>query len=737
MTRNYSKVQRTNRYLVFYGYLLCMHYKSVIFAAFNTLSAFIILFMGKNNIGSTISYFFLGEYFSDALRTTITVVLPIILFFYLGNPEAAKGIGVGALLISLTDLPDNRLNKLKTALSSIIVFFLATLVVSSVLYHPYLTAAVVVMAAFGCSMFAVYGQKLSLIGTMALIVCTFVMGLHPERPLYFSSYILLGGVWYYIISLIQILIRPYRSLHHAIFECLMSSAVFLNAKAKNYDVDVPLDLQQKEAIKLHIKVNQKHELIRNLLLTDKYAMNPDNPKGRLLLERARLLIDLYEQLNAVHYDYALVRKTLATGPSLKLIAGLIRLLAKELEQLGSHARSAKAYKGEVATNIEYQQQRILLLQEMERLNESQRKIVLKVVSNMNDIVRIIEMIRGNERRPEKHLQELSGKISYPLFITGDRFSIKEHLTLKSPIFRFSLRLAICFLFGFLLIWQLDPSKYSYWLFLTLVIVARPKFSITWKRNLQRLKGSMGGVVIGLIIIYFVKSPAVLLSFSVVFLLGFYAFNRLNYTVSVLCITPAVILTLGSYQGHFDHLVHDRIIFTVLGCVIAIFATYLFPIWDSHQLRAKITDAVKASIRYLEVAIQNQAERDENQSRMARKNANLSLSGLSEAIESASQEPMRKHIDFNGLYDVQAIIYQINAIITSIYLSGRHQPGQANTLLVKQIVSNLSNETELKSDAVPCVDVMDLNHDDHSTGQKLAHIAALSFEFKRFSAGFIG
>jgi len=693
--------------------------------------------MGKNSIGSTISYFFLGEYFSDALRTTITVVLPIILFFYLGNPEAAKGIGVGALLISLTDLPDNRLNKLKTALSSIIVFFATTLVVSSVLDHVYLTAVVVVIAAFGFSMFAVYGQKLSLIGTMALIVCSFVMGLHPERPLYFSSYMLIGGVWYYIISLIQILIRPYRSLHHAIFECLMSSAMFLNAKAKNYDIDVPLDLQQKEAIKLHIKVNQKHELIRNLLLTDKYAMNPNNPKGQLLLERARLLIDLYEQLNAVHYDYALVRKTLATGPSLKLIAILIGLLAKELEQLGRHVRSAKAYKGEVATNIEYYQKRIMLLQEMEHLNETQRKIVLKVVSNMNDIVRIIEMIRGNERTPEKHLQELSGSISYPLFVTGDRFSIREHLTLKSPIFRFSLRLAICFLFGFLLIWQLEPSKYSYWLFLTLVIVARPKFSITWKRNLQRLKGSLGGVVVGLIIIYFVKSPAVLLSFSAIFLLGFYAFNRLNYTISVLFITPAVILTLGSYQGHFDHIVHDRIIFTLLGCVIAIFATYLFPIWDSSQLKEKISKATKGSLHYLQVAIERKENLGENIPRMARKNANLSLSALSEAIESASQEPMRKHIDFNGLYGIQSTIYQINAIITSIYLSLNHKPEQADPLLVKQIISNLSNEDVLENDDLSHVDVMDVDHDDHSTKQKLAHIAALSLEFRRFSAGFRG
>ncbi|RBQ02791.1 FUSC family protein [Pedobacter miscanthi] len=692
--------------------------------------------MGKNSIGSTITYFFLGEYFSDALRTTITVVLPIILFFYLGNPEAAKGIGVGALLISLTDLPDNRLNKLKTALSSIIVFFCATLVVSSMLYSPYLTAVIVVIAAFSCSMFAVYGQKLSLIGTMALIVCTFVMGLHPARPLYFSSYILVGGVWYYVISLIQILIRPYRSLHHAIFECLMSSATFLNAKAKNYDVDVPLDLQQKEAIKLHIKVNQKHELIRNLLLTDKYAMNPNNPKGQLLLERARLLIDLYEQLNAVHYDYALVRKTLATGTSLKLIATLIELLAKELEELGRHVRSAKTYKGEVATNMEYHQKRVMLLQEMERLNETQRKIVLKVVSNMNDIVRIIEMIRGNERTPEKHLQELSGPISYPLFITGDRLSIKEHLTLKSPIFRFSLRLAICFLFGFLLIWQLEPSKYSYWLFLTLVIVARPKFSITWKRNLQRLKGSLGGVVVGLVMVYFIKSPAVLLSFSAVFLLGFYAFNRLNYTISVLFITPAVILTLGSYQGHFDHIVHDRILFTLLGCVIAIFATYLFPIWDSRQLKAKINKATQDSLQYLQVAIERKENLGENISRMARKNANLSLSALSEAIESASQEPVRKHLDFNALYGVQSTIYQINAIITSIYLSLNHTPEQADPLVVKQILNNLSGAAVSPNGNIGQPDEID-PESDHSTKQKLAHIEVLSVAFSRFNAAFGG
>ncbi|MNI57390.1 hypothetical protein D3C85_761990 [compost metagenome] len=171
-------------------------------------------------------------------------------------------------------------------------------------------------------------------------------------------------------------------------------------------------------------------------------------------------------------------------------------------------------------------------------------------------------------------------------------------------------------------------------------------------------------------------------------------------------------------------------FTLLGCVIAIFATYLFPIWDSRQLKAKILNASKASLNYLEVAIQNRAERNENQSRMARKSANLSLSALSEAIESARQEPMQKHIGFKGLYDVQAIIYQINAIITSIYLSLNHKAEQTDLLLVGQIVADLSgeaNNNKHETIKVPPMAETEL-YNEHSTPQKLTHIAALSAGF---------
>ncbi|WP_316738787.1 FUSC family protein [Pedobacter aquatilis] len=677
----------------------------------------------SRSFGLNIIYFFLGEYFSDALRNTITIVLPIILFFWLKQPELASGIGVGALLVSLTDFPDNKFNKFRTALYGIIVFFLTTIIISLSLSSFLLLAVVMTFAAFGFSMFAVYGNRMSIIGTMALIVCCFVMGLHPKNPFHFSFYMLIGGVWYYLISLLQIFIFPYRSLNHAIFECIMSSAVFLKAKANNYDVHKPFDSAQREIIKLHIKVNQKHELIRNLLLTDKQAMNPDNKNGQILLGRALLLIDLYEQLNAVHYDYAKVRTVLKES-SLGLMTQLLNLLAFELEDLARNVEVKKTV-AENSTNQHYNNLIKLLNAEKENATPSQTDFLTQFMVNTDAVVRILKLIRTHATAQNLQSEIVGNVPDYPAFVTADKSTLRHHLSFKSPFFRFSIRLALCFLFGFLLISQLSLSKYSYWLFLTLVIVARPKFTVTWRRNLQRLAGSLGGIIIGLVLIYLIKSPAVLLSFSVFFLLGFFSFNRINYTVSVLFITPAVILTLGSYHGHFDHIIQERILFTILGCLIAVVASILFPIWDSKQLREKINQAINYTKVYLLSTADAGRNRDsETLLRMSRKDANISLSALSEGIDSASQEPFRKRGDLNPFYNAQLMIYQMNALITSlnIFDSGVTVLEQE---IIEQILKNLNSE--IVDNEIFTVD--EPNFEKHLPHKKLEQILFLSDNFK--------
>ncbi|WP_421943210.1 FUSC family membrane protein [Pedobacter sp.] len=689
----------------------------------------------QKSFGLNIIYFFLGEYFSDALRNTVTIVLPIIIFYWLKQPELASGIGVGALLVSLTDFPDNKFNKFRTALYGIVVFFLTTIIVSLSLSSNLLLATVMTLASFGFSLFAVYGNRISIIGTMALVVCCFVMGLHPKNPFHFSFYMLIGGVWYYIISLLQILIFPYRSLNHAIFECIMSSAVFLKAKASNYNVNVPFDASQKEIIKLHIKVNQKHELIRNLLLTDKQAMSPDNKNGQILLGRALLLIDLYEQLNAVHYDYGRVREVLKES-SLDLMTKLLNLLAFELEDLARNVKTIKPYSDDYS-NHNYNNLIELIKGEEENATSNQKNILSQFVANTDAVVHILKLIRQHTTARNLQAENLGSVLNYPAFVTVDKSTLKHHLSFKSPFFRFSVRLALCFLFGFLLISQLSLSKYSYWLFLTLVIVARPKFTVTWRRNLQRLSGSLGGIIVGLALIYFIKNPAILLSLSVFFLLGFFSFNRINYTISVLFITPAVILTLGSYHGHFDHIIQERILFTILGCLIAVLASVLFPIWDSKQLRDKIYQAINFTKTYLVSTADISKNNDkETLLRVARKDANMSLSALSEGIDSASQEPFRKRGDLNSFYSIQLIIYQINALITSLSIFDKGVSIYEQEM-ISRILENLKIVDNDLQQKVVNDEVYEFNQQKNLPEKKLEHILLLSEKFKLSYKGLMG
>jgi len=676
--------------------------------------------INKNRFFPSIIYFFFGEYFSDALRNTLTIILPIVIFFLLGQREPGIGIGVGALLVSLTDFPDNKLNKFKTAVYGLAIFFLTTVLMSAALSSFLLTATVMVTAAFVFSMIAVYGNRMAVIGTMGIVVCTFVMGMQPKHPFLFSVYMLIGGTWYYLNSLLQIWIFPYRSLHHAVFECLMSSALFLKAKAKNYDPSEAFDPSQKEIIHLHAKVNGKHELIRNLLLTDKLAMDPRNKKGQQLLGRTFLLIDLYELLNAVHYDYALVRKTFADDKTLFEMKKVIDYLALELEKLAGEMRLGLFGRKANPLKSDDEHFKTQLSVNSTDKDSVSRDILNAFNANTKAVGEIIFMLRNNHYVQDNRSLPFDVAFDYKRFIPDSGSTIWRNLTFDSSTFRFSLRLAVCFLFGFLLISQMNLSRYSYWLFLTIVIVARPKFTITWKRNLQRISGSMSGIIIGFTIVYFIQSPAVLLSFAVICLLGFFSFNRLSYALSVVFITLAVVLTLSVYHGHLDLIIKDRILFTILGCLIAVFAAYLFPIWDSRQLKDKLNAAVLGTINYLE-QITAQKNHESESVRLARKEANLTLAALSEALDSAGQEPLRKTMRLNLFYRKQVLLYRINALLTSVLISSELIDSHTQA----QIKLNLSDFDNTKS-----ISYKDDNQ--IAGGKKTDQILALSQTFASLS-----
>ncbi|MFD2146067.1 FUSC family membrane protein [Mucilaginibacter antarcticus] len=167
-------------------------------------------------------------------------------------------------------------------------------------------------------------------GMMGVALMVFLLGLRPAEPWAFSAYIMLGGLWFYGVVLVQVFLFPFRSLRQALREALFAIGRFLEAKAACYDIKVPLDEGYSRTIALHLRVSEKQELVRQLLISDKVAIRKGGTKIETLSSRAMLVMSLYEQVTAMHYDYAVVRERLGSTGALDISGELIVYLSKKL-----------------------------------------------------------------------------------------------------------------------------------------------------------------------------------------------------------------------------------------------------------------------------------------------------------------------------------------------------------------------------------------------------------------------
>lgn len=606
--------------------------------------------------------FFLSEYFTDAFRITLSVLTPVTVLFSLGYPEAAITAALGALNIGVTESAGTAADKKISLLISVPLLFLISLLVASVWPYPLLLAIVFSAVVFCCSMLTVYGLRYSILGISLIGQAIFSWGLKPADGLEFSLWVLAGSVWYYLMSYLYIRLWPLRSLKHAIAECLTSTSEFLSAKALFYDTDAPLDLSYKKLLSLHIRINDKQELVRNLLIRDRQAMSPDNKEGQRLIRIASWAIDLYDQITAIHYDYAFVREHFQVSGVLELVNKIIKLQVKELQILS----------GALQTN---RRPRINKYLKETRLLEDRLQYIIDRESGSNAI--LLSRLKHNIRQIDGYIKAIKtgagtgdAQVQYAHFVSVQDFSfapVKSNLSLKSPVFRFALRLTIACMVGFGLSYVFKLGTYNYWIVLTILMVIRPSFNITQKRNKQRLIGSLTGLIGGFAILLFFKAE-VQISFAVIFLVGFLAFLRTNYLVAAAFITATVVLSFNVYTGQDTSIILERMYDTLLGCVIAFAAAYLFPVWEGKRLDFHIKQVLESNIRYLE-RLYDEATgtpSDVTSYKLSRKSVYTSLASLSSVFAGMQSEPRRSIEKESGVYHFQVLNLKLSSMITSLF-----------------------------------------------------------------------
>jgi uncharacterized membrane protein (TIGR01666 family) len=620
--------------------------------------------------------FLLSNYFSDGIRITLGVLLPSLILAQFGLLVYGLTLSLGALCVSVVDFPGPLLHRRNAMAVTVILVTLTSIIIGLVNANNILTALLLVLFCIVFSMLNVYGAREGAIGTATLLVL--VLSIDDVRPasqvLLHGGLIFAGSLWYTVLSYFSNTIRPYRIVEQTLSDSILEVSIFMEAKAKFYNEKTNLEENYADLLKLQARVHDQQEAVREVLFKTREIVRESTPQGRFLLLVFVDMVDVFEQVMSSFYNYEQLHVQFGpTGILLRYEQAILKI-ADQLKEI-SFALKTGGVPADATELENFVRSLREEIRQMEAINDGQYTtsglVALKNIEvNIENIVNRVKIInRYFNKSTKKDLKQ--PKIETDRFIsrqtTIDFKLFMENFSMESSNFRHSLRVAIVMLTGFVISRSLDFS-HSYWILLTILVISKPAFSLTKERNYQRLIGTIAGAIIGMLIITFIVDKNILFVLLLICMIGCYSFQRKNYVVSVVFMTPYVLVLFNFLGMGSISIAQERIYDTLIGSAIAFIASYfLFPTWESGKVKEAMISMLEANKNYFEkvTALFLQTEDRITDYKVARKEVYLATANLSTLFQRMFSEPKSKQVIITELYQFTALNHLLSSNIATL------------------------------------------------------------------------
>jgi uncharacterized membrane protein (TIGR01666 family) len=647
--------------------------------------------------------FIFSQYLSDGLRITFGVLLPSLLFYYLDHIEIGITISLGAVCVSIADNPGPVVHKRNGMLFCILFVFITAVLTGFINKSPILVGIEILSLSFVYSMFSIYGVRASSIGIAALLIMVLTIDdrLSPLGTFEHSLFVLSGGIWYLLLSLSVAQIKPFRPAKQALGQCIKELAKYVRLKAAFYDVKSDFEKNYKALIDQQVIVHQQQDQVREILFKSRLMMKDSTTTGRMLILIFVDIVDLFEQTTATLYDYQAIRDTFGKTDVLNEFKVTIDRVANELEDL-SYTLTAN-YSLPKNTGLQLSLEKLKsAIDDVERKHGLNVLVLKKILINVRNMVSRTQKIYSYFNPKTASEQPLRSKSDLSKFVSHQEFGIKnfkDNLNMDSAIFRHAIRVSLVMFIGFLVSKLFPFGHHSYWILLTILVILKPGFSLTKQRNYERLIGTLLGGLAGATIIILVKDKTALFFLLLFFMIASYSFQRLNYVISVIFMTPYILILFRLLSGS-DNLViaQERIIDTLIGSGIALAANYfILPTWEYKQLRGLMRQVLIANYEYL----LNVADKlvgkplDITNYKLSRKAVYVSSANIGTTFQRMLSEPKSKQKSIRELHKF-VVLNHILSSYTATLISTLQQveTGSTNPEHLKLIRKSLHNLNEV-------------------------------------------
>lgn len=597
--------------------------------------------------------FIYSHYVADGVRITTGVLLPSLIFGYFDLLPIGIFISLGALSVSITDNPGPIHHRKNGLLICCGVIALVALIVGFALHTKWIFPVLLPLFCFFFSMIGIYGARATAIGIAALLVM--VMMTHERlfgwEVVISTGYILAGGLWYTILSLVLYELRPFKLIQQAMGEYVLSAATYLKSRAAFYVEGANMDHAYENLIHAQVAVQQKQELVAELLFKTRDIVKETTHTGRILMMIFLDVSDLLERTMSSYQDYRKLHDFFDDTEILKEYHNIILDLANELDEIGVSLISGRAsgYDGSIDKELVSEREQLQQLR-IRLLNPSNLEgfISLRhILDSMDDIaarIRTLHQYTSYDKKINKENVRIPDPSIYVASHPIDPQLFWDNFTFDSNIFRHSLRIAIASLIAYVT-GQLLPFGHGYWILLTVIVILKPGYSLTRTRNIQRLFGTVIGAAIAGGVLYFVKSNTIILILLAISMIVGYSFMRWKYLISVVMMTVYLLFMFHILDPNdFSQILKERILDTIIGCFVAFLASILLPpIWEREQITDLMSKVVGDILGYFESVAWVFVGKpfDISQTNAMRKHAWVSLANVSDAFNRMLSEPKSK------------------------------------------------------------------------------------------------
>ncbi|WGE81001.1 YccS family putative transporter [Actinobacillus equuli subsp. haemolyticus] len=589
----------------------------------------------------------LSENIIKTLPIFIAINLVSVVVWQLQMSHLAMPLVLGVIAGGLVDLDSSLTGKVKNLALSLVAFSLSTLSAQWSLSVGWLFLPVAMVSTFALVMLGAIGQRYSTIAFGTLIVSVYTCLTYSADDSWYGSplMILAGALLYGLVSIVVHLCFPNRLVQENLAKAYDALAAYLQAKSEYFDPDDDdLPAKQLALAKANQQVMAAFDQTRVSLF---YRLQGQHRhvRTRRLLRYYFTAQDILERASSSHYQYHELFQQLSNSDLMFRFQRVMELQAMACQRIASALRHRESYqhsvRGEKAlqgllNSLNYHQAR--------GLHSAHRW--LSIAENLRNIEGQLSQIEQ-----QTSVDNLRKDFAKSARLTAENVSglrnmfsaIRSQCTLSSQLFRHALRLSLVVFACSLLVFLSGLDNKGYWILLTAIFVCQPNYSATKKRLIQRVIGTMLGVVVGYSFQYF--SPSLEAQLGLITLTGslYYFFRVSNYGSSTFFITLLVFVSLDVAGLGAQNALLPRLFDTLLGTAIAWLAvSFIYPDWKYLNLHQNLQSTLKASGQYLRhILAQLQfGYNDQLGYRVARRDVHNHISALSAVISNMHSEPQK-------------------------------------------------------------------------------------------------